>query len=60
MLRIEIVQRGKEMGQAVGYLDDGTMVVVEDAARLQGKEVDVVVSKLIQTSAGKMVFCELK
>jgi uncharacterized protein YacL len=59
-LTIEIVQRGKEVGQGVGYLPDGTMVVVDGGAQRVGKIVDVTVSKLIQTSAGKMIFTEVK
>lgn len=58
-LKIEIVQRGKEPGQGVGYLPDGTMIVVDGGANRVGKVVDVTVAKLIQTSAGKMIFSEL-
>lgn len=58
-LKIEVVQRGKEVGQGVGYLPDGTMVVVDGGAGRVGKVVDVKVAKLIQTSAGKMIFSEL-
>jgi uncharacterized protein YacL len=56
---IRISQEGKEFGQGVGYLDDGTMVVVEDARRLVGAEVDAVVTRVLQTSAGRMVFAHL-
>lgn len=58
-LQIKIVHEGKETGQGVGYLEDGTMVVVSEASALLDKEVSVTVSKLIQTPAGKMVFCEI-
>lgn len=58
-LKVKIMQEGKEKGQGLGYLDDGTMLVVAGASELLEKEVDVVVSKLIQTDAGRMVFCEL-
>lgn len=57
-LKIKIVQSGKEKSQGVGYLDDGTMVVVEKGADLIGKKTSVLVSRIIQTEAGKMIFCE--
>ena len=55
-LRIKVIQEGKEYGQGVGYLDDGTMVVVENGNRYIGQEVDLVVTKVLQTSAGRMIF----
>lgn len=58
-LNVKVVQNGKEKGQGVGYLPDGTMLVVKDGDKYINSEVDVVVSKLIQSSAGKMLFCEL-
>lgn len=54
--RIKIVQKGSNKDQGVGYLEDGTMVVVEGASRSIGKHVDVEVSRFIQTDAGKMLF----
>ncbi len=59
-LNIRIVKEGKEYGQGIGYLDDGTMVVVDDARRLLGKTVDVVVTSLLQTTSGRMIFGKLK
>lgn len=53
---VKIVQKGKERGQGVGYMPDGTMIVVENGNRLVGETVDVTVNRLIQTPAGKMVF----
>lgn len=53
---MKIIQEGKEPGQGVGYFDDGTMVVVEDGRRLIGSTVDVVVTRVLQTVAGRMVF----
>ncbi|NLE25539.1 MAG: PIN/TRAM domain-containing protein, partial [Clostridiaceae bacterium] len=50
----------KESGQGVGYLDDGTMVVVEQAYKFKGQLVDVVVVSVLQTSAGRMVFGKFK
>lgn len=55
-LLIQVLREGKEAGQGIGYLEDGTMVVVEEGKRLIGKAVDVVVSSVLQTSAGRMVF----
>ena len=55
-LQVNIIQEGKESGQGVGYLDDGTMVVVEDGRDLLNKEVTVVVTKVLQTAAGRMIF----
>ncbi|GAG20105.1 unnamed protein product, partial [marine sediment metagenome] len=43
-------------GQGVGYLDDGTMVVCEQASHLAGKEIDVIVTSVLQSSAGRMIF----
>jgi uncharacterized protein YacL len=55
-MEIEIIQEGRELGQGVGYLDDGTMVVIENGRRYIGKTVNVTVSKILQTSAGRMIF----
>jgi len=57
---IKVIKEGKESGQGVGYLDDGTMVVVENAAKLIGREVKVTVTSVLQTSAGQMIFTKLK
>jgi uncharacterized protein YacL len=59
-LRIKIVREGKEDGQGVGYLDDGTMVVVEHASDLIGQEIDIVVSSLFQAAGGRMVFSRVR
>lgn len=58
-LKIRLIKEGKEHSQAVGYLDDGTMVVVEDGRKLIGQEVSVVVTSALQTQAGKMIFTRL-
>jgi uncharacterized protein YacL len=55
-LSVEIVKPGEEPGQGVGYLSDGTMVVVEQARELQGQSVEVTISRALQTSAGRMIF----
>ena len=55
-LNIQVIKEGKERNQGVGYLDDGTMVVVENGKRLMGQRVDVLVTSVIQTNAGKMIF----
>ncbi|MCJ7745535.1 MAG: PIN domain nuclease, partial [Actinobacteria bacterium] len=51
---------GKESGQGVGYLDDGTMVVVEQGKKKLGSEVTVVATSVLQTPAGKMIFSDLR
>lgn len=59
-LQVTIVREGKEYNQGVGYLDDGTMVVVENGKKMLGDSVTVAVSSVLQTVAGKMIFAELK
>ena len=60
LLPIELVKPGREHGQAVGYLDDGTMVVVESAHEEIGREVEVVARNVIRTATGRMVFANLR
>jgi uncharacterized protein YacL len=55
-LRVAVVREGKEPNQGVGYLDDGTMIVVEAGRRLIGENTDVVVTSVLQTAAGRMIF----
>jgi uncharacterized protein YacL len=55
-MRVFILKEGKEPSQGVGYLDDGTMVVVDNARRLISKTIDVTVTSVLQTTAGKMIF----
>jgi uncharacterized protein YacL len=57
---IFIAKEGKEKEQGVGYLDDGTMVIVEEGRRLVGKKVEATVTSVLQTSAGRMIFTRLK
>jgi len=59
-LEVEVIDRGEEIGQGVGYLDDGTMVVVENGRRFIGKKIRAVVSSSLQTEAGKMLFVRPK
>ena len=58
-MRVFILKEGKEYNQGVAYLDDGTMVVVDNARRLIGKSADVAVTSVLQTTAGKMIFGRL-
>ena len=58
-LLVNIIQEGKESGQGVGYLDDGTMVVVEDGRGHINKKVNVSVTKVLQTAAGRMIFAHV-
>jgi uncharacterized protein YacL len=55
-LSIRVIQEGKEVGQGIGYLEDGTMVVVENGRRFMDSEIAVTVTKVLQTSAGRMIF----
>jgi uncharacterized protein YacL len=59
-MKVRIIQEGKELGQGVGYLDDGTMVVVENGHRYIGNTIEVVVTKVLQTTAGRMIFARLE
>ena len=59
-LKTKIVQKGSSRDQGVGYLDDGTMIVVEGGARYVGREVPINVTRMHQTVAGKMVFGQVK
>lgn len=59
-MKILIVKEGKEQNQGLGYLDDGTMIVVENGKDLIGESVNVIVTSALQTSAGKMIFAKLK
>lgn len=58
-LRVRVIQEGKEVDQGVGFLDDGTMVVVEDGRRLIGETCEVSVTRVLQTVAGRMIFAQL-
>jgi uncharacterized protein YacL len=57
-LRVRVIQEGKEAGQGVGFLDDGTMIVVEGGARHIDHDLDVVVTRVLQTVAGRMIFAQ--
>ncbi len=58
-LEVFVLKEGKEAGQGLAYLDDGTMIVVEDGREAIGKTVDTVVTSVLQTSAGKMIFTRI-
>lgn len=59
-LEVRLVREGKEPDQAIAFLDDGTMIVVNDAQKLIGKKVTVVVTSVLQTQAGKMIFARIE
>jgi uncharacterized protein YacL len=59
-LQVRLVREGRDAGQAVGYLDDGTMVVVEDATAAIGSQVATRVRNVIQTTTGRMIFATLE
>lgn len=57
-LNVQVIKDGKEHNQGVGYLDDGTMIVVEEGRNYIGKTIDVMVTSVLQTSAGRMIFAK--
>ncbi|MBI4050961.1 MAG: TRAM domain-containing protein, partial [Elusimicrobia bacterium] len=56
LMTLFVMKEGKEREQGVGYLDDGTMVVIEEGRRFIGKRIEVSVTSILQTSAGRMIF----
>jgi len=59
-MEVRIIQEGKELGQGVGFLDDGTMIVVEDGRRFINTNIEVVITRVLQTAAGRMIFAHPK
>ncbi|AEB08565.1 PIN/TRAM domain-containing protein [Desulfobacca acetoxidans] len=59
-MQVQILREGKSQGQGIAYMDDGTMVVIENARQYIGKEVNVAVTSVLQTTAGRMIFTEIK
>ena len=59
-MHVHVLREGKELGQGVAYLDDGTMVVVDHGRRYLGQSVDVIVTSVLQTTAGRMIFSRLR
>ncbi len=57
-LRVRVIQEGKEAGQGVGFLDDGTMIVVEGGSRYIDRDLDLTVTRVLQTVAGRMIFAQ--
>ncbi len=55
-IEVKVIQEGKERGQGVGYLSDGTMVVVEDGHEYLNQDIEIIVTKVLQTAAGRMIF----
>ena len=60
LIDVTVVKEGKEHGQGVAYFDDGTMIVIDGAAKLVGETVTASVTSVLQTSAGRMVFAKLE
>ena len=58
-ISVKVIKEGKEAGQGVAYLDDGTMVVVENGLKYMGKSIDVMVTQILQTTAGRMIFAKV-
>jgi len=59
-INLLVVKEGKEMNQGVGYMEDGTMIVVDDGRKWIGKSIDVIVSSVLQTTAGRMIFTRVR
>ena len=59
-MRVRVTKEGKEPHQGVAYLDDGTMIVIENGKSLLGEDTDILVTSVLQTSAGRMIFAKLK
>jgi uncharacterized protein YacL len=59
-MQVHVLREGKEAGQGVAYLDDGTMVVVDQGKKCLGQTVDVTVTSVLQTAAGRMIFTRLR
>ena len=59
-MSIRVVKEGKEENQGIGYLEDGTMVVVDDAKRHLGREIEVSVTSVLQTPTGRMIFSRVR
>ena len=59
-MRVCVSWEGKEQGQGIAHLDDGTMIVIENGKDKIGEEAEIVVSSVLQTSAGRMVFAKLR
>ncbi|MDA1478182.1 PIN/TRAM domain-containing protein [Bacillus changyiensis] len=59
-MKVQVIKDGKEHNQGVGYLDDGTMIVVEEGRNYIGKHIDVLVTSVLQTAAGRMIFAKPK
>lgn len=57
---LRVIQEGKEFGQGVGFLDDGTMVVIEDGRKYLNNKVNVVVTRVLQTAVGRMIFAQVR
>ena len=57
-MKIAVIKDGKESEQGIGYLDDGTMIVVEGGRKFIGEEIFVTVTSVLQTSAGRMIFAK--
>ena len=57
---VQVIKDGKENGQGIGYLEDGTMIVVDGGRRYIGERINVLVTSVLQTAAGRMIFAKPK
>ncbi|HEY4707479.1 MAG TPA: TRAM domain-containing protein, partial [Thermodesulfobacteriota bacterium] len=60
VMNILVLKEGKEHGQGVGYLEDGTMVVIDNAREHVGKSIDVIITSVLQTTGGRMIFSKVR
>ena len=58
-ISVKVIKEAKEPGQGVAYLDDGTMVVIENGSKYMGKNIEVMVTQILQTTAGRMIFAKV-
>lgn len=59
-MKVQVIKEGKEPGQGIAYLDDGTMVVIDNGKKFMGKNIDATVTSVLQTTAGRMIFATFK
>ena len=59
-MSVHVIKDGKETGQGIGYLDDGTMIVVDGGKKHVGETINVLVTSVLQTAAGRMIFAKPK
>ena len=59
-MQVRVIKEGKEFSQGIGYMDDGTMIVVDNGKKYVGQKVDTLVTSVLQNTAGRMIFVQFK